>query len=332
MAAARSTSDILTLVIAGYAAIVSTALSAVAIYRDRYRLKIHVEWITHPVAGISVKCVNTGRRPVGVERIMFGSSRAWPPFWRLWPAQARPGNLGWLGEEYPEPPSPSTDLPCHLEIAREVVQHYLLDARIVEECDGILVFDSFGRTHRYRFRSPDRVGLSHAIAAPLEKYVLDADELHALAQHYREGEDQDPALTHMFSGLEGKARRLGIRFQVAIDETPGRPAGAMMARPIVNEEMVTDDDFTLDGPTFRIQRPPPPILPTVILLALMTAMLVLILSTSNPDGAPLIKLALLLAATLVSAILLGLLAGWLLVRGRAARRARTLARRAHPPA
>ncbi|QIK65627.1 hypothetical protein G7072_04100 [Nocardioides sp. HDW12B] len=173
--------DFVTIAIAAYAAIVSTLLSAVAIYRDRYRLKIRVEWIGYPTPGITIKCVNTGRRPVGLERIMFVHETGWLSRWRLRGDKVRNGeSYGFRGDDYPTPPSPITDLPVHLEIAKDATFHYSLDPRVAQ-AKGLVVFDSFGKVIVYRFKSIDRFG-KRLVLKTQDGRIFSPTELRDLAE------------------------------------------------------------------------------------------------------------------------------------------------------
>jgi hypothetical protein len=86
-----------------------------------------------------------------------------------------------LGTPYgDEAPSADTSLPARLEPAEEATLHYAVDDKF-RAADGIMVFDTSGRSYTYKFAPPARAGLAHTVAQHAGWRLLTAERVNEIA-------------------------------------------------------------------------------------------------------------------------------------------------------
>lgn len=253
---ASGTLEVITAIIAVYGAIVSSVLGVVAILRDRHRLRIRVQWITGPEPGITVRCVNRGHRPIGVEQI-FGGSRSFARIATSLPPGRNAEVLGWVGEAHPKPPSVPTPLPAHLELGREVVVHYRLDERF-RRVAGVVVWDVFGRSHKYKLGELDRIGLVQALLTESTTVVLDGQQLRAAAAR-AEAERGEAWQEHRDAMLElaAQADRIGP-LEIVVGPSLDSSQGFVVARKARPGQAAITESPSSGAEFVRVTRPPFP--------------------------------------------------------------------------
>ena len=294
----KSSFDVITVVVAIYGAVLSTALGWNAVQRDRRRLRIRLQWITRQEPGITVKCVNTGHRPIGVEDVRFATRDAWA---RTPVPMFAARMVGWRAKDHPSPPTGNSTLPILLDESDSAEFHFALDERF-DPAGGLIVVDGFGRFHRYRFKDTDRMGLGLALAAHGRRSVMTGDEIRGLAEGM-----SDPPSREAIERLAQHADRVGpLEVHLIPTTRPGemqlaaRPAGGRStpARPAI-----TEDDVYI-----RVQRPPFPVFTIGGLLIVAAAGFAMTLRSQAEQGGItlwfIVTLLALIAVTVTAAVLM----------------------------